>query len=130
MATYDFQCTSPKCGVVQELIQSVHKDLPDCLPCPCCGEDSVFVFLKAPGLMTGNMSSASFDVLVGQDADKRWKTIHERQAKRNKIRRETGKMHLESAGDNEYKAHDRDLKAVITPKRELVDLTSFKKKKN
>jgi rubredoxin len=129
MATYDFKCGNPKCGIVQELVQSVHKDLPDSIPCPRCGKDAVFTYLKAPGLMTGNMGHASFDVLVGQDSDKRWKEIHERQAKRNKIRRETGKMHLESNGDNDYKAHDRDLQFVKTPKRELVDLSKHKDKK-
>jgi hypothetical protein len=34
------------------------------------------------------MSNQSFDVTVGKDAEKRWKTIHERQSSRNKLRKD------------------------------------------
>jgi putative FmdB family regulatory protein len=112
MATYDFQCQA--CGAVQEHIQSVHKDLPETLPCPRCGKDAEHVILVAPGVATSGMQHMTQDVAIGKDADQRWSRIHEKKAERDKIRRESGKSGLTYTKDG-FKAHDRKLDFVKTP---------------
>jgi putative FmdB family regulatory protein len=110
MPTYDYRCET--CGVVRELIQSIHKPLPESLPCPKCGCDSFHVFLVAPGVLTVGMDHKSIDVSIGKDAEARWTQIEERKAQRDKIRRETGKTNLTQVGTNEYVGTDKELMAV------------------
>ena len=115
MAAHDYQCGD--CGAVQELIQSIHTPLPEALPCPRCGNDSFYVFLVAPGIMTSNFSDShkSLDIAIGKDAADRWNRINERQAQRDKIRKESGKAGLTATGRDTYEAHDKPLIAVTTP---------------
>jgi putative FmdB family regulatory protein len=112
MATYDYQCQT--CGAVHEHIQSVHKDLPETLPCPRCGKGSEHVILVAPGVATSGMQHMTQDVAIGKDADQRWSRIHEKKAERDKIRRESGKDGLTYTKDG-FKPHDRKLDFVKTP---------------
>ncbi len=115
MPTYDYQCSTEGCGVVQELVQSIHKPLPESLPCPKCGGDSFHVFLVAPGVLTATMSHQSIDVAIGRDAEARWEKIHNQKAQRDKIRQETGKMSLTKVGNDEYVATDKKLTPIKTP---------------
>jgi putative FmdB family regulatory protein len=110
--TYDYQCQS--CSVVHEHIQSIHKRLPETLSCPRCGKDSELVILVAPGIATSSMQNMTQDVAIGKDADKRWNSIIEKKAKRDKIRKESGKSGLEWTKDG-FKGHDRKLDFVKTP---------------
>ena len=110
MPTYDYKCDS--CGVVQEFVQSIHKPLPESLPCPRCGEDSFHVWLTAPGIMTGGMSHKTIDVAIGKDAEARWEKVNQRKAQRDKIRRESGKSGISAIGVNEYVATDKELMTV------------------
>jgi len=112
MAIYDYQCQT--CGVVQEHVQSVHKDLPEALPCPRCGKDSEHVILVAPGVATSGMQHMTQDVAIGKDADQRWTRIHDKKAERDKIREKSGKSGLEWTAEG-FKAHDRKLDFVKTP---------------
>jgi hypothetical protein len=100
--------------VVHEHIQSIHKDLPETLKCPRCGKDSEHVILVAPGVATSGMQHMTQDVAIGKDADKRWSSILDKKAARDKIRRESGKSGLEFK-DGGFKAHDRKLDFVKTP---------------
>lgn len=116
MAAYDYRCESDSCGVVQELVQSIHAPLPESLPCPRCGGLSSHVFLVAPGVMTGGMSQKTLDVAVGKDAEKRWERIHERQALRDKVRKESGEQALKATGLGRYEPlKGARLEAVNTP---------------
>jgi len=113
MPTYDYKCDS--CGVVQEFVQSIHKPLPESLPCPRCGEDSFHVFLIAPGVLTANMDHKTIDVAIGKDAEARWEKVNERKARRDKIRRESGKTGITAVAVGEYVATDKKLVSVQTP---------------
>lgn len=116
MAAYDYRCESDSCGVVQELVQSIHSPLPESLPCPRCGSASFHVFLVAPGVMTGGMSQKTLDVTIGRDAEMRWGQIYERQAVRDKIRKESGEQALKATGLGKYEPlKGARLEAVKTP---------------
>lgn len=114
MPTYDYRCDT--CGVVREFVQSIHKALPESLPCPKCGCDSFHVFLVAPGVLTQGMDHKSIDVAIGRDAEARWGKITERKAERDKVRRESGERALKATGRNEYEPmKGAKLTSVITP---------------
>lgn len=62
------------------------------------------------------MSNVTQDVAIGRDAEKRWDRIHEKKAKRDKVRRESGKTSLEYVGgDQQFKGTDKKLQFVATP---------------
>lgn len=124
MPTYDYKCLADECGVVHELIQSIHKTLPESLPCPRCGEDAFHVILTAPGVLTGNMSQKTEDVAIGKDAEARWNRIHERQAHRDKIRQDSGKQGLTMVGRDEYVATDKQLYSVTQANIDKTNLRS------
>jgi putative FmdB family regulatory protein len=114
MARHDYQCEV--CATVQELIQSIHKPLPETLPCPRCGEDSFYVFLVAPGVITSGMDHKTLDVAIGKDAESRWNRIHERQAQRDRVRKDSGEQALKRVGKDEYEPmKGAKLAAVVTP---------------
>jgi hypothetical protein len=110
---YDYQCQDEKCGFVQELVLASHKDRPEWKKCPQCGGRAVQVILTPPALGTENSDNASFDVAVGRDAAKRWETIHERQVKRDKIRKEAGVTGLTMTAFNEFKPLPADSKLTL-----------------
>jgi putative FmdB family regulatory protein len=114
MAIYEYQCNKEDCGVVQELYAAMSAVKPETLSCPKCGGPSAMK-VSAPAVLTGSMTNAPLDVVIGQDAAKRWDRIHERQEKRDKIRRESGKPGLTAVGVNEYVPTDKPLRAVATP---------------
>ena len=118
MPSYDYRCNDEKCGVVQEFFQSIHKPLPESMPCPKCGGDSFHVFLVAPGVLTANMTHQSIDVAIGRDAEARWGQIHERRAMRDSVRKKTGKTGITAVGEDgvvTYKPNDKTLTSVETP---------------
>lgn len=99
MARYDFICG--KCDIVKELVQSVHATLPESIECPGC--EGPMEFSQAPvSLGISAMDNAPVDAVVGRDAEAKWERIHERQAKRDKIRKESGVTGLTATGTNEY----------------------------
>lgn len=65
--------------------------------------------------MTGSMNHQSIDVAIGRDAEARWKTLHERKAVRDKIRRESGKPGITAVGKNEFVSNNKTLVAIETP---------------
>jgi putative FmdB family regulatory protein len=113
LPTYDYRCDA--CNVVQEFIQSIHKPLPETLPCPKCGCDSFHVFLVSPGVITSNMTHQSIDVSIGRDAEARWGKLTERKAVRDKIRRESGKPGITAVGGGKFVSNDKSLVAIKTP---------------
>ena len=115
MSRYDFRCLDPSCAVVQELVQSVHKALPDSVPCPKCGGRAEHVFLKAPAVSTIGMTNAPLDVVIGRDAAARWDDIHRRQDIRNRVRRESGKQSLTMTDRDAFEASDKRRSFVPTP---------------
>lgn len=115
MAKYDYRCVNAGCEVVQEVVQSVHDPLPVWKKCPACGGRAEHVILPTgvPSLSTENMETQAFDVAVGRDAAKRWESIHERQAKRDKIRQTTGRDNLTMTGFDEFKPLPADSQLTL-----------------
>ena len=101
--TFEYQCTDEKCAFVQELILVSHTDRPEWKKCPACGGRAVQVVLTAPVMSRLGSDNAPFDVAIGRDSAARWKKIRERQAKRDKIRIESGAKGLQLTGFNEFK---------------------------
>jgi putative FmdB family regulatory protein len=110
---YDYQCQDEKCGFVQELILQSHVDRPEWKKCPECGGRSVQVILTAPSVSRQGSSDAPFDVAIGRDAEARWARIHERQAKRDKVRQESGATGLQLTGFDAYKPLSADKKLTL-----------------
>jgi putative FmdB family regulatory protein len=105
MAKYDYKCVDVNCGVVQELVQSVHDPLPIYKKCPACGERAEHVILPhgAPAISQANFEKQTFDAAIGRDSEKRWENIRERKAKRDKVRQASGQDNLTMTGFNEFK---------------------------
>ena len=110
---YDYQCQNPDCEFVQELILQSHVDRPEWKKCPECGGRAVQVILTAPAVSRQGSADAPFDVAIGRDAEARWARIRERQAKRDKVRKETGASGLQLTGFNEYSALPADKKLTL-----------------
>jgi|SRR5271167_3250603 len=108
---YDYQCE--KCGFVQELILQSHTQRPEWKKCPDCGGRAVQAILVAPAVSRQGSDSAPFDVAIGRDAEARWTRIRERQAKRDKVRQETGASGLQLTGFDTYKALPDDKKLTL-----------------
>ena len=69
-------------------------------PCPAkpCTGVCVYQVKGAPAVATANMTNPSFDVVVGADSERRWNSIRERQAARDKLRQESGEHALQATG--------------------------------
>jgi len=113
MAIYEFRCLDLGCNVVTEHICSMSQR-PESIACSRCGGPTEQKF-SIVGILTGNMSNPSLDVAIGKDAAKRWETIHERAAIKDKIRRESGKQAIAKV-DGKYQPSDKQqLQFVSTP---------------
>jgi hypothetical protein len=118
MAIYAFKC--PVCGAVLEELMPMDKATFEDRPCPhpkCLGY-CVYQLKGAPAVATANMSNPTFDVVVGVDAEKRWKQIKERQAVRDKIRKETGQKALIATSHEAYRVlPGTKLREVVIPEK-------------
>lgn len=104
MAKYKYRCTNPECQVELEHVQSMSQPLPKVFHCTKCGTEAEFVVQGAPAFArsTETVSKAPIDAVIGADAEKRWARLRERQAVRNKVRKETGEQALTAIGRDEY----------------------------
>lgn len=101
--TYEYQCTDEKCNVVRELILASHNDRPESIPCHACGGVAAQVILTPPAVSRQGSADESFDSAIGRDANRRWENIRERQAKRDKLRQESGSEALTMTGFDQFK---------------------------
>ena len=90
MAIYVFKCG--RCGAtVEELMPMAAATFEDrACPVPGCGGACSHRLEGPPSLGTEGMTNPSLDVAIGADAERRWKRIRERQAVRDRVRREAG----------------------------------------
>ncbi len=110
---YRYKCTQEDCGATTELVQPITADLPDTIACGYCPGTSTLK-IEAPAVLTQGMATQKFDVAVGKDADRRWKSIHERQAARDRVRKETNTVGLAATGYTEFKPISPAQKQVRT----------------
>lgn len=99
---YEFRCET--CKAVVEIIQSMNDHLPNFLKCKvkgCTGR--CLQIIHAPMLSKTGTKTESFDSVVGRDAERRWANIKERQAQREKVRKESGSRALTIGKENEFK---------------------------
>ena len=54
--------------------------------------------MYAPGVATSGMSTVTQDVAIGRHAEKRWESIYERKAMRDKARKESGVQNITATG--------------------------------
>lgn len=92
MASYNFQCSD--CGAVLEVLMPMESATFEDRPCPikACKGICGYKLAGAPSVSTVNMSNPSFDVVVGADAERRWKNLHARQDARDKVRTDAGEQ--------------------------------------
>ena len=91
---YEYKCTNLDCGFVTQDIRSMSAKFVETLPCGKCSSPAHHIFKGAPAVATGNMGHQTVDVSVGRDAAMRWAAIEQRQAQRDKVRRESGQVGL------------------------------------
>jgi hypothetical protein len=102
---YNFKCQNSDCGVVEEVIMPINSAKFDDRCCPRSKGTSKYLLTGAPAVMRSGATPAKapIDVIVGKDAEQRWNYYHERQEKKDKIRRESGEMGLSLVGTNEFR---------------------------
>jgi hypothetical protein len=95
---YSYRCADATCKAQSERIQSIHDPIPDTIACPFCVGEAVLV-LEAPAVLTGGMTSSKtpLDVAVGQASAARHEVLQERQAKRDKVRREAKQVGIKAS---------------------------------
>ena len=116
MASYSFRCSD--CGAVLEVLMPMGSATFEDRPCPVkgCGGACGHRLAGAPAVSTSNMSNPSLDVVIGADAEKRWKNIHSRQEVRDKVRKAAGEEALKAVGRNEYRPlKGAKLRGVVIP---------------
>lgn len=123
---YEYQCTNTEaCGAVTERVQRIAEERPESIECKFCGSPALFK-LSVPAVLTGNMTNQSFDVTVGKDAERRWTAIHERQAARDKVRRETGSAGLVGHGYNDFRPISDEQRKTRTDVTKAVERDGFR----
>jgi hypothetical protein len=99
---YRHLCTNTECEVVTESVISM-KDFKETIPCSICTAPAHHIFEGAPAVARAGMYNSPIDVAIGRDASMRWASIEERQQKRDKIRKESGKAGLTAIGYDQFK---------------------------
>jgi hypothetical protein len=117
MAKYDFTCS---CGITQEVLMPMATATFEPRLCSC-GQLAQHV-VYAPAIVTGNSTPAKtpVDIAVGKSADEKWKVISQRQATRNKVRRETGSTNLSSTDGETFTPLSKDKKEIRTRVTDVI----------
>lgn len=118
MPIYTYKCNNEKCEQdTFEKLFSSYKDAENkVINCPLCNlpadkQISACNFsLKGAGFHVNDYMTP--DRYVGQDAEKKWTKIHEKQNLKEKFRKENNTKHLDKAPDGSYGVTDKDLYKV------------------
>lgn len=130
MAIREYKC---ECGLVSELIIWSSAKIPDAIPCPRCttaGHPPVLAQFQAIpssfALARSSFSEAPLDVVIGHDADRRWKDIHTQQETRDRVRKETGSLGLSVNSKGDYTPISEESKAKRTELQEVLSTSGHK----
>ena len=85
MPTYDYYCE--KCELKFDKSRMKIEDR--VTDCPKCGTESERQ-VSIPNIGRSGTSRTTTDILIGKEADTRWKGIHARKSEKDKIRKESG----------------------------------------
>ena len=113
MPIYEYDCIDKNCHqkTFEKLVQ--HKDIDKNVFCPVCNKKakklpSSFGFsLKGTGFHVNDYANP--DRFIGQDAEKKWTTISERQTAKKKFRKENESKHLGKITNKDYITTDKEL---------------------
>lgn len=102
MPCYNYYCV--ECQFIFEESFKKPEDLTS--PCPKCKADSDRM-VSAPNVIRSNTSRENIDIKVGKESERRWADIKDRQALKEKIRKESGSTAVETV-------HGKDSSGKIT----------------
>ena len=113
MAIREYKCEN--CGLMTEKIIPTALTPPPFTNCARCGEDAAFKAIPSSiGIMTDNFGQQKVDVMIGNDAERRWSDINSRQQIRDAVRQKTGQMGLSMVGRNEFAPLSQEGKELRT----------------
>jgi putative FmdB family regulatory protein len=129
MPKYTFQCHDCSLRFERGLKMEDHPTH----PCPQCREDSPrvispfgfsFAASANPNANTGvhDHDYPTADKIVGRSAEQRWKTYHERNEIKEKVRQEAGASQLKRVDGDGYTEYSPLSKQAKVGRRKLVDL--------
>jgi putative FmdB family regulatory protein len=90
MPLFEFVCQD--CSLVFELLIRNNKEIPKCKKCESTNLHRSFP--KVNFNIQGISKNSSIDLVVGRDAEHRWKLLEERKKVKEQIRNETGDYHV------------------------------------
>jgi putative FmdB family regulatory protein len=116
MPIYEYICENEKCSqnIFEKLVNLKDKD--KVVNCPICNSEakkkiSSFGFsLKGKGFHVNDYPTA--DRYIGQDAEKKWDKIYERQSTKNKFKKDENSKHLAKVPDGTYLTTNKELYKV------------------
>ena len=125
MAIREYKC--PSCGLMMERILPISDTPPSIAKCKRCGTDAEFQAIPSSfGLLTENFSEQKVDIAIGKDANRRWQDLNDRQALRDKVRRDSGQAGLSMVGRNEFAPLPEAERVARTEGSEAVAAEGFK----
>lgn len=124
MAIREYKC--PSCSLMTEKLIPTSDTPPPTTKCPRCGAEAEFKPISQTRLLTSNFQERTVDVEIGHDAATRWADISERQAKRDKVRQQTGQVGLSMVGRNDFAPLPESGKITRTGVNEALTESGFK----
>jgi putative FmdB family regulatory protein len=118
MPLYQYYCV--ECQLTFE--ESFKKPEDITSPCPKCASESDRM-ISAPNVLKSNTSRESVDIKIGAESEKRWAGIRQRQAEKEKIRKESGTTAVEVK-------HGKDSSGQITYEYKSVSKERVAERKN
>jgi putative FmdB family regulatory protein len=102
MPIFEYSCK--ECNVLIEKIYPSLEKSAEVLNCPRCGETRAnrLSIPTSVSLSRSSMDNSPIDNVIGKDADARWQDIHNRQASRDVVRKETGSVGLSELSRGEF----------------------------
>lgn len=112
-----YQCWQSEGGCGRTFsVEQPAGDVAEKVNCLLCGATAKLKVRLAIVHGKNTTKGASFDVIIGRDADTKWNRIHDQKAARDKIRRASGTQALTAIGRDEYRPIKQGhLKAVAVP---------------
>ena len=123
MPLYEYQYR--ECKLLQEALVFT-QPAPSTKPCvKCKGTADKREYPTSIALARSGMDNAPVDNLVGKDSDKRWTILHDRQAKRDAVRKEAGATGLSCIAPGAYVPIPEGQKELRGACSEAISHTGF-----
>lgn len=126
MAIREYRCK--ECSLLTEMIIPASRTIPLSLICPKCKGEAIFLEIPT-GFSLGTSStssSASIDVIIGKDSERRWENIYRRQEIRDQVRKESGTMGLSMVGKDKFEPVQSDSQSLRVELNEILPISGYK----